>query len=47
MVSVLVLGLIDRRFEPWSGKTIDYQIGICCFSTKYATLTNKSKDRLA
>jgi hypothetical protein len=30
-----------------SGQTNDYKIGICCFSTKHATLRRKSKDYLA
>ena len=30
-----------------SGQTKDYKIGICCFSTKHATLRRKSKDYLA
>jgi hypothetical protein len=29
-----------------SGQTIDYKIGICCFSAKHATLRRKSKDWL-
>jgi hypothetical protein len=47
MVSVLASSLVDRGFEPWSGETKDYKIGICCFSTKYAALTRKNKDWLA
>ena len=27
-----------------SGKTKDYQIGICCFSAKHAALRRKNKD---
>ena len=38
MVSVLASGLVDRGFEPRSGKTKDYCIGICCFSTKHVAL---------
>jgi hypothetical protein len=30
-----------------SGQTKDYEIGICCFSAKYAELRRKSKDWLA
>ena len=50
MVSVLVSSEIDRGFEPRSGETKDYEIGICCFSSRYSTyaaLTSKSKDWLA
>ena len=32
MVSVLASSAVDRGFEPWSGQTKDYKIGICCFS---------------
>ena len=38
MVSVLALGSVDRGFEPRSGKTKDYCIGICFFSTKHVPL---------
>jgi hypothetical protein len=30
MVSVLASSTVDRGFEPWSGQTKDYNIGICC-----------------
>ena len=43
MVSVLAPGAVDRGFEPRSGQTKDYQIGICCFSANHATLRRKSK----
>jgi hypothetical protein len=43
MVSVLVSSEVDRGFEPRSGQTLDYKIGICCFSTKHAALRRKSK----
>ena len=46
MVSVLASSAIDRGFEPRSGQTKDYEIGICCFSPKHAALRRKSKDRL-
>lgn len=45
MVSVLVLGPIDRRFEPWSGQIKDYKYGICLFSTKHAALRGKRTDK--
>jgi hypothetical protein len=34
-------------FEPRSGQTKDYKIGICCFSAKHAALRRKSKDWMA
>ena len=47
MVSVLTPSAVDRGFEPRSGQTKDYKIGICCFSAKHASLRRKSKDWLA
>ena len=47
MVSVLTSSAVDRGFEPRSGQTKDYIIGICCFSAKHAALRRKSKDWLA
>ena len=47
MVSVLALSAIDRGFEPRSGQTKDYAIGMCCFSAEHAALWRKSKDWLA
>ena len=47
MVSVLASSVVDRGFEPWSGQTKDYKIGICCFSAKHAALRRKNKDWLA
>ena len=47
MASMLVSSAVDRVFEPLSGQTKDYKIGICCFSAKYAALKNKNKDWLA
>jgi hypothetical protein len=38
MVSVLASGVVDRGFEPPSGQTKDYEIGICCFSAKTGQL---------
>ena len=46
MVSVLASNAVDRGFEPRSGQTKDYKIGICRFSTKYAALRRKNKDWL-
>ena len=47
MISVLASSAIDRGFEPLSGQTKDYKIGMCCFSAKHAALRSKSKDWLA
>ena len=47
MVSVFASSAVDRGFEPRSGLTKDYKIGICCFSATYAALNRKSKDWLA
>ena len=47
MVRVLASSAVDRGFEPRSGKTKDYKIGICCFFAKHAALRKKSKDGLA
>ena len=47
MVSILASSAVDRGFDPRSGQTKDYKIGICCFSTKKAALRRKSKDWLA
>ena len=47
MVNVLTSSAVDRGFEPRSGQTKDYKIGVCCFSAKNAALRRKSKDWLA
>jgi hypothetical protein len=47
IISVFSLSAVDRGFEPQSGQTKDYKIGICCFSAKHAALRRKSKDWLA
>ena len=48
MVSALPSSVVVRGFEPRSGKTKDYKIGICCFSGKHAVvLRRRSKDWLA
>jgi hypothetical protein len=44
MVSMLASSAVDRGFESPSGQTKDYEIGICCFSSKHAALRRKSKD---
>jgi hypothetical protein len=43
MVSVLATSAVDCEFEPRSGQTKDYKIGICCFSAKHAALRRKGK----
>ena len=47
MVSVLISSAVDRGFEPLSGQTKDYAIGICSFSAKHTALRRKSNDWLA
>ena len=42
MVSVLASSAVDRGFQPQSGQTKDYEIGICCFFAKHAALWRKS-----
>ena len=44
---MLALIAVDRGFEPRSGQTKSYKIGICCFSAKHAALRRKDKDWLA
>jgi hypothetical protein len=44
MVSVLASSAVDRVFEPRSGQTIDYKIGISCISATHVALRRKSKD---
>jgi hypothetical protein len=38
MVSVLASSAVDHGFDPRSGQTTDYKIGICCFTAKHAVL---------
>jgi len=45
--SVLAPSAVVHGFEPRSGLTKDYEIGICCFSAKHAALRKKSKNCLA
>ena len=47
MVNVLASSVVDRGFEPRSGQTKDYKIGMCCFSAKHAALRRESKYWLA
>ena len=44
MVSVLTSSAVDRGFEPRTGQTKDYKIGICCFSAKHTALRSKRLD---
>jgi hypothetical protein len=46
MVSMLSSSAVDRGFEPRSGRTKEYKIGICCISAKHAVIRRKSKDLL-
>jgi hypothetical protein len=41
-----VFNFVDRGFEPQSGQTKDFKIGICCFSAEHTGLRRKSKDWL-
>jgi hypothetical protein len=47
MVSVFASSVVDRGFEPRSVQTKDYKTGMCCFSTKHATLRRNNKYWLA
>ena len=47
MVYVVSLSVVHHGFDPWSGQTKDYKIGICWFCDKHATLRSKSRDWLA
>jgi hypothetical protein len=46
MVTVIISRAVDRVFEPRSGQTKDYTIGISCFSAYHAVLRRKSKNWL-
>jgi hypothetical protein len=41
MVNMLASSLVPSGFEPRSGKTKDYTIGIYCFSVKHVALRRK------
>ena len=43
MVSVLASSAVDQGFEPRSGQTKDYEIGICCFSGKHQHYGERAK----
>ena len=47
MVSVVASSVGDREFESHSDQTKHYNIGICCFSSKRASLKRKTKDWMA
>jgi hypothetical protein len=47
MVSVLASSAVYRGFEPRSGQTKHYKIGICCFPDKHPVLRRKGKDWVA
>jgi len=46
IVSVLASSEVDRGFEPQSGQTKDYKIGICCFFTIKARSIKEKEQRL-
>ena len=43
MVRMLASNAVDHGVKPCSGYIKDYEIGICCLSTKHAALRSKSK----
>jgi hypothetical protein len=43
IVSMLTSSVVDCEFEPRSGQTKDYKIGVCCFSPKYTALRRRAK----
>ena len=47
MFSMLASSAVDRGFEPQSVQTRDYNLGICCFSSKNTALRRKGKNWLA
>jgi hypothetical protein len=46
MVGVFAWNAVNGGFDPRRGQTKDYNISSCYFSTKHASLRNKSKDWL-
>ena len=42
VVNVIASSAVDDGFEPRSGQTKDYKIGICCFSAKHTALQYSS-----
>ena len=47
MVSLLVVNVLDRVFEPQFSQTREYKLCICFFSAKHTALRRKCKDWLA
>jgi hypothetical protein len=45
MASVLASSAVDRVFEPRSGQTKDYKIGICCIQTTKKKQKQKQKNK--
>jgi hypothetical protein len=43
MVSILTSNAVDCGFEPRSGQTKDYKIGMCYFSSKHKTKRIRAK----
>ena len=43
MVSMFALSVVDRWFEPRSGKPRDYVIGMCWFFANHAALKEKEQ----
>jgi hypothetical protein len=41
-VSMLALSVVVHGFELRLGQIRDYEIGICCFSTKHTSIMGKS-----
>ena len=44
---MLISSTVDREFEPQSGESKNYKVGICYFSAKYTALRSKNKNWLA
>ena len=44
IVSVLASSAVDHGFDPRSGQTKNYKIGICCFFSKHSALKIKSNN---
>jgi hypothetical protein len=44
LVSMPGLSAVDRGFDPHSGQTKDYKIGLCSFFAKHTALRIKNND---
>ena len=44
IVNLLAASVVCNEFEPRSGQTKDYKIGMCCFFAKHAALRGKNND---